>query len=139
MNGICIVKRTATVDEYSDMRKSAGWGCYNEEVLTKSLMNTLFSVCAEKDGKIVGYGRLIGDSGFTFYIQDIIVKPEFQGLGIGKKIAGEIIEHVRNNYTDGAMLCLMAAKGKEAFYTKLGFTERPDEKYGAGMIQYIYK
>jgi hypothetical protein len=31
----------------------------------------------------------------------------------------------------------MAAKGKENFYKKLNFIERPNEHYGAGMIQFI--
>lgn len=35
------------------------------------------------------------------------------------------------------MVNLMAAKGKEPFYKKFGFIERPNDKHGAGMIQYL--
>jgi hypothetical protein len=31
----------------------------------------------------------------------------------------------------------MATKGREAFYKKFGFIERPNEQFGAGMIQFI--
>ena len=32
-------------------------------------------------------------------------------------------------------MCLLAAKGKEPFYEKLGFVERPNDRLGAGMDQ----
>jgi hypothetical protein len=32
---------------------------------------------------------------------------------------------------------LMSAKGKEPFYKKFGFEERPNDKVGAGMTQWI--
>ena len=34
---------------------------------------------------------------------------------------------------------LMAAKGKEGFYEKLGFKGRPDNGCGAGMMCYVEK
>ncbi|WP_253287331.1 hypothetical protein [Clostridium bornimense] len=34
---------------------------------------------------------------------------------------------------------LMAAKGKEEFYKKFGFIERPNDHQGPGMIQIISK
>lgn len=37
------------------------------------------------------------------------------------------------------MLCLMCAKGREKFYLDHGFTARPTEKLGPGMITYIDK
>jgi hypothetical protein len=36
-------------------------------------------------------------------------------------------------------ICLMAAKGKEGFYKKFGFEERPNDKSGAGMTLWIKK
>lgn len=37
----------------------------------------------------------------------------------------------------GIMTVLVAAKGKEGFYKKLGFEERPNEQLGSGMSQWI--
>jgi len=34
---------------------------------------------------------------------------------------------------------LMAAKGQESFYKQFGFEERPNEKDGAGMAQWVKK
>lgn len=137
MDNIKIVRRTATTDEFIKMRQSVGWSYPEKEVISIGLKNTLFSVCVEKDNEIVGYGRIIGDGAFTIYIQDIIIIPEYQMMGLGIRIMNEIMEYITNTYANETMVCLMAAKGKENFYKKFGFIERPNEVYGAGMIQYI--
>ncbi len=137
MKDIRIVRRTVSAEEFIEMRQSVGWGYPEKEVISIGLKNSLFSVCAEKADKIIGYGRVVGDGAFTLYIQDIIVKPEYQRLGIGMKIMSEIIKYIIEEYPQGTMVCLMSAKGKEDFYKKFGFIERPNEVYGAGMIQLI--
>lgn len=139
MNDIKIVRRAITADEFIEMRQSVGWGYPEKEVISIGLKNTLFSVCLEKDNDIVGYGRIIGDGAFTIYIQDVIVKPEYQSRSLGIGIMNEIMEYIKENYAKGTMVCLMAAKGKEDFYKKFEFVVRPNEVYGAGMIQYINK
>ena len=137
MNNINILRRSATAEEFIEMRQSVGWDCPEKEVISIGLKNSLFSVCAEKDKKIIGCGRIIGDGAFALYIQDIIVKPEYQKSGIGMQIMSQIMKHINEEYPKGTMVCLMAAKGKENFYKKFGFIERPSQVYGAGMIQYI--
>lgn len=139
MDDIKIVRRAITADEFIEMRQSVGWDYPEKEVISIGLKNTIFSVCLEKDKDIVGYGRIIGDGAFTLYIQDIIVKPEYQRRSLGIGIMNEIMEYIKENYAKGTMVCLMAAKGKEDFYKKFEFVVRPNEVYGAGMIQYIDK
>lgn len=136
MNGVNILRRSASAEEYVEMRQSVGWWLPEKDVISTGLKHSLFSVCAENNEKIVGYGRIIGDGAFALYIQDIIVKPEYQRLGIGMKIMSEIMKYINEEYSKGTMVCLMSAKGKENFYKKFGFIERPNEKYGAGMIQF---
>lgn len=137
MEGIKIIKRKITVDEFIDMRKSVGWNYPDKELVLKGLNNTLFSVCAEHENDIVAYGRIIGDDAFTLYIQDIMVKPVYQRAGIGMAIMTEIMTYIKESYSKGTMVCLMSAKGKEGFYKKFNFIERPDENFGAGMIQFM--
>ena len=139
MEDIKIIRRAVTADEFIKMRQSVGWGHPEKDVISIGLKNTLFSVCVEKDKELVGYGRIIGDGAFALYIQDIIVKPEYQRIGLGIGIMNEIMKYINGNYAKGTMVGLMAAEGKENFYKKFGFFERPNEGYGAGMIQYINK
>ena len=101
----------------------------------KSLKHTLFSVAALYEEKVVGMGRLVGDGVMYWYLQDIIVLPDYQGKGIGKAIVERLIQYVSENSLPGTSttIGLMAAKGKEGFYEKLGFLCRPSNKFGAGM------
>lgn len=103
----------------------------------KALKNGLFSVVALCDGKVVGMGRLVGDGIMYWYIQDVVVMPEYQGEGIGKAIVEKLVHYAETNSLPGtkATIGLMAAKNKEPFYEKLGFTSRPDSTCGAGMMK----
>ncbi len=85
--------------------------------------------------------RVVGDGGYIAYIADVIVLPEYQGLGIGKNMVGMAMQFINNGISEGetVFVNLMAAKGKEHFYRKFGFSERPDETHGAGMAQLMKK
>lgn len=135
-----IIQRQITADELIDLRQAVGWGYPDErEAITLGLRNSLFSVCAVNGEEVIGCGRVIGDGGIAVYIQDIIIKPEYQRCGYGMGIMNAIMTYIETNYVKGTMVCLMAAKGKENFYRKFGFIERPNETFGAGMIQYLNK
>lgn len=138
-DGITVIKRQATLEEFLDMRRSVGWKIPKTQAVLKGLENSFFSVCAEKDGLIVGYGRVTGDGWLSVYIQDIMVKPEFQRSGVGLSVVSAIIEHLNENCPEGMLIGLMAAKGKEKFYEKFGFIQRPNDDMGCGMVKYIKK
>jgi predicted GNAT family N-acyltransferase len=137
MNTDIINLRCITVDEFIDLRRSVEWGIPEKDAIVIGLENTLFSVCIERDGQLIGYGRVIGDGGFTVYIQDVIVKPAFQKQCIGSKIMSIIMNYIKENYGKGTYIGLMASKGKEKFYKRFAFIERPNEHFGAGMIQFL--
>ncbi|MCP1135290.1 GNAT family N-acetyltransferase [Paenibacillus polysaccharolyticus] len=135
-----ILKKQISVEDYMNLREIVGWGNPdNIEAIERGLKNTLYSICIEVEEQTIGYGRIVGDGGFTFYIQDIIVLPSYQRLGLGNKIMAELMEYITSTYPPGSSVGLMSAKGKEDFYKKFGFVERPNESYGAGMIQYLKK
>ena len=52
-----------------------------------------------------------------------------------------LLQHIYLHTSAGTFTTvgLMAAKGREGFYEKLGFEARPDDHSGAGMIRYIEK
>ena len=101
----------------------------------RSLSKTLFSVIALKGDEMIGMGRLLGDAAIYWYIQDVFILTEYQGLGIGTEIVKRLIRHVKKNSIWGTSvsLYLMSAKGKEGFYEKFGFLRRPHDSEGAGM------
>ncbi|MEW5804165.1 MAG: GNAT family N-acetyltransferase [bacterium] len=134
MDGINIINRSPAIEEYLFLRDSVGWGIPDEEAVKESIRNALFSICLEKDNKLIGCGRVVGDGGLYFYVQDIIVLPEHQGKGYGKLIMDEIMSYINRKARKGAFIGLFSAKGIERFYRKYGFIERPGDKFGAGMF-----
>ena len=100
-----------------------------------ALKNSLFSVVAMKNNKVVGIGRVVGDGGLYFYIQDLIVHPAFQNEGLGNSLMKELMDYIRANAKSGAFVGLMAAKGLEKYYELFGFKAR--DKDAPGMYQVI--
>lgn len=127
--------RIPTVSEYKDLRVSVGWWETDEDATEVALSNSLFCVVAMENGNIVGVGRIVGDDGLYFYIQDLIVQPEFQGKGIGKQLMVELMSYIKANAKSGAFAGLMAAKGLEKYYKSFGFKTR--NQVAPGMFQVI--
>jgi predicted GNAT family N-acyltransferase len=137
MKDLILKEEKPTVDEYKRMRKSIGWIDYkNLKAVEKGLAGSLFYICVKKNNKLVGMGRVIGDGSMTFYIQDVIVSKEYQEKGIGTQIMNKIMDFISSMAIYGAVVGLLAAKGKESFYKKFNFVPRPNESGGNGMIQY---
>lgn len=131
-----ILENIDNVEEYNYLFDIVGWGSYPKEISKKALSNNIYSVSIYDNDNIIGYGRLIGDGIIFLYIHDIMVKPEYQGKGIGKTIMQKLltkVEELRKENPD-LLLYLGASKGKEDFYRKCGFITREEAGLGAGMI-----
>lgn len=124
-------------EQWMSLRESVGWSVFQEEVAQKSLDATLYCVCAFENGDLVGMARVLGDGVISFYIGNVIVRPDKQNQGIGKAILERIIAYVEGAAYPGAIASLFAIQGKEAFYTRFGFECRPDECHGSGMSRYF--
>jgi len=130
-----IEHRSPTVTEYTSLRDLVGWWETDENITDIALKNSLFSVVAIKHEAVIGYGRIIGDGGLYFYIQDLIVHPEFQNKGLGKSLMKELMDYIKANAKSGAFVGLMAAKGLEKYYEPFGFKARDED--APGMYQII--
>lgn len=116
-----------------------GWKVLSTEQAVKAISNSIYTVTASVDGKVVGMGRMVGDGAVICYVQDLVVHPSYQKLGVGAALMDRLIGHAESLRMEGTelMLCLMCAKGREEFYKKHGFTARPTDKLGPGMIMYL--
>ena len=89
-----LVERPPTVEEYQRLREAVGWESVDAEATEAGLRNALFSVCVTYKDEVIGCGRVVGDGGIYFYIQDIMVLPEFQRRGLGRCIMGAVMDHL---------------------------------------------
>ncbi len=127
-------------EDYCKLRESVEWLPYSKEQTQKALDNSLYTVIAVDENQTIGMGRLIGD-GVCYMIADIVVHPNHQRQGVGNKIVNMIIEYVDKTTPIGgrSSIQLIAVKGKETFYEKMGFKIIPHEFCGSGMRKVIHK
>lgn len=111
-----IVYRSPTLSEYRKLRGSVGWWETDETATELALNGSLFSVVAIENDAVVGFGRVIGDGGLYFYIQDLIIHPEFQNKGFGTSLMKELMDFINKCSKSGAFVGLMAAKGLSKYY-----------------------
>ena len=133
---ITIKENVKSIDEFNYLYDAVGWGAYNNEVTKQLLDNTYYSVSIYDDEKIIGYGRLIGDTICFMYIHDVMVAPEYQGKKIGAMVMNKLLDKIKElkKSNPDLLVYLGASKGKEGFYRKFGFISREEADLGAGMI-----
>lgn len=126
--------------DYRKLRESVEWINFSEEQMQKALSNSLYTIIAVENNQAVGMGRLIGD-GMYYMIIDIVVHPLYQKRGIGKSITNMLMKYVDKETPVGgrSSIQLIAEKGKEPFYEKMGFKIIPHEFCGSGMRKVIRK
>jgi ribosomal protein S18 acetylase RimI-like enzyme len=112
------------------LRTSVGWDSLSETTLTKALANSIFFASIWYKDQVVAMGRIVGDGHQYFYLQDIIVDPAHQKLGLCQRITEHLVSQVKNIAEPGAFFGLMAAENVAGVYKKFGFIERPNNMPG---------
>ena len=132
------ITNTISPEEYLGLRQAVGWSVFPREQAESGLQNS-HVICFRDKEKAVALGRVIWDHGYSILISDVIVTPEYQGQGLGRKLMEEIMSYIRSLLKPGyrIMISLMAAENKQGFYKKFGFIERPSDLFGPGMHQWI--
>ncbi len=127
---LLIEARTPTLEEYRELCAAVGWAeTINFDAAPASLARTLHSIVVLDRGRTathaVGMGRIVGDGALYFYVQDIIVRPEYQGLGLGRRIVERLMAWLHIHAPERAFVGLFAAEGKDSFYAHFGFMRHP--------------
>ena len=128
-----------TVEEYNDLRRSVNWITVKDKRAQKALTNSFYKLIARKDGKPVGMARIVSDGGYTYFITDVIVRPECQGEHIGTQLIDKLLEYIKRDVMDDetVMVSLMAAYKRDSFYHRFGFHSRPFGNHGSGMSMWV--
>ena len=128
-----------TPEEYMDLRKKVGWVEFPLEEAQACIDNAYMVLCVRDEDKAIGVARLIWDGGYIAFLSDVIVDAEYRGRGIGSKLVEACIRRLKDDMKPGykVKMNLNSAKGKESFYERFGFRERPNDDAGAGMDQWF--
>lgn len=126
---------------YLCLYRSVGWDAPGLDQIEKALEGSLATFCACDGGMPVGMARLMGDGGMSFYIKDFAVLPDYQGQGVGRALMNAMESWIEKQLKPGwaVSLELISSKGRESFYEKFGFEQRPNEWDGAGMMKMVWR
>ena len=130
-----------TIEDYNDLRASVDFITIQPERARTALRNSLYTLIAVEDGRPVGMARVVGDGGYVYFVCDVIVRPDHQSKGLGRRIIEQVLAWLEDQVSEGEtiMVNLMSAMNKEPFYEKLGFHKRPFGNHGSGMSRWIGK
>ena len=140
MENFEIVEKAPHVDDYLKIREKVGLRFIDKNLAKQGLRHSLFAVSVYNGEELVAMGRVVGDMGIAFYLQDVIVLGEYQNKGLGTKIVKRLEKYVEGFRIENTeiFLGLMATKGKEEFYETLGFYERPNCEFGQKKTKKIF-
>ena len=103
--------------------RAAGWwneGSDDAGLVAAIVRSSHCFLAVTEDDRIVAMGRAISDGVSDAYIQDVTVRPDRRGRGIG----GEIVRRLVRRLTDDGIgwIGLIAENDSREFYRRLGFS-----------------
>ena len=112
-------RRDIAIEQILPIYESNGWSsAHKPQALHQALLNSHSLVSAWQGERLVGIGNAISDGFLVVYYPHLLVSPDYQGQGIGKKI----VEMLKGRYQGMHMHMLVAEYEANAFYEKCGFT-----------------
>ena len=104
--------------------RQAGWWQMDDnpeylDTVNKIISNSFCFVIASAGNEIIGMGRAISDGVSDAYIQDVTVRNDMRGKGIGKGIIHTLLGFLKENKLQ--WIGLISEPGYEKFYGGLGF------------------
>ena len=107
--------------EILNLYDRVGWTAYTSrpDILRNGFENSLYTLAAYQEDRLIGIIRTVGDGHTIVFIQDLLVLPEYQRKGIGSALVRRVLErfgHVRQ-----IELATDNAPETIAFYESVGF------------------
>jgi GNAT superfamily N-acetyltransferase len=108
-----------------ELYKANKWSSAEKpEQLYNALINSHSFITAWHNEKLLGLGNALSDGHLLVYYPHLIIHPDYQGKGIGKRILNKLQEKYGNFHQQ-----ILVADGKAIdFYEKCGFESAGETK-----------
>lgn len=112
-------RRDIAIEQILPIYESNSWSSAQKpQILHQALLNSHALISAWDGERLVGIGNAISDGFLVVYYPHLLVSPDYQGQGIGKRI----MEILKKRYERMHMHMMVADSKAIAFYEKCGFT-----------------
>lgn len=109
--------------ELKSLYQSIGWKYEDDTGKRQISLENLHNVFSAWDkDKLIGLISCLSDGRYTVYINNLLVRPEYQRMGIGTKLINMVLDEYKN-YKNILVIAENTAIG---FYTRLGFEKGND-------------
>lgn len=106
-------------EDIAALRRSVGWGGMEAELGNPALRDYLRIACYDEE-KMVGFLAVVSNGVTDAYIQDVMVRPDYQGKGVGRSLMNRAIERLKADHI--YMISVIYGEEKlRPFYEKFGF------------------
>lgn len=133
VDGYRIEHATPSIDDHLRLRGLGGLTEFSRDAVERGLPGTFFSVLVRYGDSVVGMGRIVGDGGCFFQVVDIVVQPEHQGRGLGKRIMSELMDFANRELPETAFVTLMADVPADRLYEQFGFARTAPRSVGMSL------
>lgn len=103
----------------ADLRESVGWNRMEREY-GSPLMASFFHIAVYDEGQLVGYIDSVSNGVTDAYIQDLMVRPDHQGQGIGTELMRRMIACLKEKHI--YLISVVFEAGLKPFYDRFGFS-----------------
>ncbi|WP_346930155.1 GNAT family N-acetyltransferase [Clostridium sp.] len=103
----------------ADLRQSVGWNRMERELGNSKLQDFLTIACYD-NSELIGYVSVVSNGVLDAYIQDLIVRPDYQNKGIGTELMNKAISYIKEK----GIYMISVIYGEEelrSFYERFGF------------------
>lgn len=118
----CHHQRSLDYKQLVDLfRIAAFWACDRSiDDLKRAIANSRPVATVWDGDRLIGFARATSDGIYRATIWDVVVHPDYQGAGLGRKLVETVLMHPHVNRAE--RVYLMTTK-QQHFYKRIGFQE----------------
>lgn len=113
-----IFNKPVSVKALADLRESVGWNRMESEY-KNPLLTSYYHIAVYEKEALIGYIDCVSNGVTDAYIQDLMVRPDYQGRGIGTDLMEKMIDYLKNKHI--YMISVVFDESLKALYKKFGF------------------
>ncbi|MGI0489678.1 GNAT family N-acetyltransferase [Pantanalinema rosaneae CENA516] len=88
--------------------------------LAVAIANSVPVISAWDGQRLIGFARATSDGIYRATIWDVVIHPNYQGAGLGRKLVQTVLSHPNVNRVERVYLM---TTHQESFYRRIGFAE----------------
>lgn len=116
----CDQKARVDLLQLQELFKLAAFWAHDRQLadLEIAIANSTPVITVWNETQMIGFARATSDGVYRAVIWDVVIHPDYQGAGLGRKLVQTVLSHPNLNRVERVYLM---TTHQQAFYEKIGF------------------